>query len=463
MTVTTQSPKTDLTPSSLSLPPGPESNKWRQIWLVASGQAFSETLLDQFMLWFDEFGDVVYNNFLGRRMVYVRHPEHIHDVVLRKASSLRKGFDYTDPRFGLASFLGNGLLTNDGEPWKRQRKLVQPAFHMRRIAGYADTMVDFTQRMVGHWQNGEVIQLDEEMSALTMQIVASSLFSEDISNDVDRVGWCMKVLQELLTSPSMVLPPWIPTPIQRKKEEATAELDRLVYGFIADWRQQGEDRGDLLSMLMLATDEDNGAGMSDKQVRDEVVTLLLAGHETTANTLNWTFYLLSQHPEIEAKLHAEVDRVLGRRAATLADLEQLRYTKAVIEEAMRLYPPAWSFAREAVTPIEMGGYQIPAGSEVRVVTYAVHRDARWWPNPEAFQPERFLTEDNNRPKYAYIPFGGGPRICIGNQFAMMEAQLALATVAQHYQLRLQPGEQIVAMPKITLVPKYGIKMKVEAR
>ncbi|MCB0115427.1 MAG: cytochrome P450 [Caldilineaceae bacterium] len=414
-------------------------------------------------LWFDEYGDVVYNEFLGRRMVYVRHPEHIHDVVLRKAGSLHKGFDYTDPRFGLASFLGNGLLTNDGESWKRQRKLVQPAFHMRRIAGYADTMVDFTLKMLGNWRDGKVIQLDEEMSALTMQIVVTSLFSEDVSNDVERVSWCMNVFQDLLTSPSMLLPAWLPTPIQRKRRQATTELDQLVYGFMADWRRQGEDKGDLLSMLMMATDEENGVGMGDKQIRDELVTLLLAGHETTANALNWTFYLLSQHPDAQTKLHQEVDTVLGTRKATLVDLDQLCYTKAIIEEAMRLYPPAWSFARDTSVPLTLGDFQIPQGTEVRVMTYNVHRDERWWPNADAFQPERFLTEDINRPKYAYIPFGGGPRICIGNQFAMMEAQLALATIAQRYSLRLQPSEQVVAMPKITLVPKYGIKMRVEER
>lgn len=463
MSVTTQSPQSSFTPTPLALPPGPESNKWRQLWLVATGQAFSESFLDTVQLWFDEFGDIVYNDFLGRRMVYVRHPEHIHDVVLRKAANLRKGLDYTDARFGLASFLGSGLLTNDGEAWKRQRKLVQPAFHMRRIAGYADTMVSFTQKMLNTWHNGQAIQLDAEMSALTMQIVATSLFSEDISGEIAQVSWSMNVLQDLLTSPSMLLPAWIPTPIQRRRQQATAVLDRIVYGFIADWRRHGADRGDLLSMLMLATDEENDAGMSDKQIRDEVVTLLLAGHETTANTLNWTFYLLSQHPEVEAKLHEEIDRVLGRRPAMLVDLDQLCYTKAIIEEAMRLYPPAWSFAREPVSALEMGGYQIPAGTEVRVMTYHAHRDGRWWPNPHAFQPERFLVEDSHRPKYAYIPFGGGPRICIGNQFAMMEAQLALATIAQRYRLRLQPGEQVVAMPKITLVPKYGIKMRVEER
>ncbi len=450
-------------PTALPIPPGPESNAIRQLAWVATGHFIDEGFLDQLMLWFDEYGDVVHSNFLGRNMVYLRHPEHVHDVVLRKAANLRKGFDYTDRRFGMASVLGNGLLTNDGESWRRQRKLVQPAFHMRRIAGYAETMVNFTQQAVNHWRDGQVIQLDEEMSALTMQIVATSLFSEDVSADVQRVNWAMKVTHDVLTSPSMILPAWIPTPIQRKRKQATAELDRLVYGFIGDWRSHGEDKGDLLSTLMLATDEESGAGMSDRQVRDELVTLLLAGHETTANTLNWAFYLLSQHLDIEAKLHEEVDRVLGHRRATLGDLDQLVFTKALIEETLRLYPPAWSFAREAVTPIEIGGYQIPTGWELRVVTYATHHDERWWPEPNGFRPERFLHEDGNRPKYAYIPFGGGPRICVGNQFAMMEAQLALATIAQQVRLRLQPGENVIATPKITLVPKNGIKMKVEAR
>jgi cytochrome P450 len=445
------------------LPPGPKSNLVSQIFSMVKGRSTMDDFINQMTDWFEEYGDVFTLSFMGRHLVFIRHPDDIHDVVLRKAGSFRKGPDYTNKQFGLASFLGNGLLTSNGEFWRKQRKLVQPAFHARRIETYADTMVNFTQQTVERWQDGQTIQFDHEMSALTMQIVATSLFSEDVSGDVEQVAWAMDVLQSLMTSPAVLLPTWIPTPIQRRKRQAIDDLDRIVYGFIEDWRRDWVDRGDLLSMLMMATDEESGAGMSDQQVRDELVTLLLAGHETTANALNWTFYLLSQHPEVEAKLHEEVDRVLGQRPAVLADLEALSYTRALVEESMRLYPPAWSFARQATEPVEVGGYHIPKDWEVDVISYSVHRDPRWWPAADEFRPERFLVEDPDRPKYAYIPFGGGPRICIGNHFAMMEAQLVLATIAQHYRLRLAPGEEVTPNPMITLVPKDGIRMVVEGR
>jgi cytochrome P450 len=445
------------------LPPGPKSNPVRQIFSMLKNRSTMDDLINQMTGWFEEYGDVFHLSFMGRHLVFIRHPDHIHDVVLRKAASFRKGPDYTNKHFGLASFLGNGLLTSNGEFWRKQRKLVQPAFHARRIETYADTMVNFSQRTVERWENGQTLQFEDEMSALTMQIVATSLFSEDVSDHVGQVGWAMDVLQSLMTSPAVLLPVWIPTPIQRRKREAVAVLDRIIYGFIEDWRREKVDRGDLLSMLMMATDEESGAGMSDRQVRDEMVTLLLAGHETTANALNWTFYLLSQHSEVEAKLHEEVDRVLGQRSAVLADLEALSYTRAVIEESMRLYPPAWSFARQAIEPVEIGGYHIPKDWEVNVISYSAHRDPRWWSAAEEFRPERFLVEDPDRPKYAYIPFGGGPRVCIGNSFAMMEAQLVLATIAQHCRLHLAPDEEIIPDPRITLVPKNGIKMTVERR
>lgn len=443
--------------------PGPQSNPVAQMLSMFTGGSVIDEFLDLLPAWFDEYGDVFHSSFMGRHMVFIRHPEDIHDVVLRKASSFRKGPDYTNKRIGLASFLGNGLLTSDGELWRRQRKLVQPALHARRIEGYAETMVDFTEAMVARWQDGQVIQLDDEMSALTMQIVATSLFSEDVSGEVEQVSWAMNVLQTLMTSPAILLPSWLPTPIQQRRKRAVALLDRIVYGFIEDWRRQQVDRGDLLSMLMMSSDEESGAHMSDVQVRDELVTLLLAGHETTANALNWTFYLLAQHPAQEARLHEEIDGVLGDRAATLADLAQLSYTRAVVEESMRLFPPAWSFGRQAVEPVALGGYTIPAGWEINIVSYCTHRDGRWWDEPATFRPERFLADDPDRPKYAYLPFGGGPRICVGNHFAMMEAQLALATVAQRYRLRLVDDQKVIPNPMITLVPKHGIQMKVEAR
>jgi cytochrome P450 len=443
-------------------PPGPKRNPVIQMAKFVTGLGYqSEELLDLIMQWFDDFGDTVGVDTLGLRYVFIRHPEDIHDVVLRKAASFTKSPDYTNQNWGLASFLGNGLLVSDGEFWKRQRKLVQPAFHARRIEAYAATMVSYTQQMVAQWTDGQQIQLDQAMSGLTMQIVAKSLFNEDISKVVDQVSQAMETLQDVATHPSP-LPDWLPLPRNQRKRQAIQMLDELVYGFIEDWRRERLDRGDLISMLMLGVDEED-QGMSDRQVRDELVTLLLAGHETTANALNWTFFLLAKNPNVADRLFEEVDRVLGKRTAELGDLASLVYTKAVIEESMRLYPPAWSFSRMATEPVEIGGYRLEKGNLIGVTTFAVHRDPRWWDEPEAFRPERFLAPEPERPKYAYLPFGGGARICVGNHFAMMEAQLLLATISQHFRLDLVPGQIIKPKPLITLVPRDGIVANVWAR
>lgn len=450
------------TPVQPGFPPGPKRNPVVQMAKFVTGLGYqTDELLDLIMGWFDDFGDTVGVDTLGLRYVFIRHPEDIHDVVLRKAASFTKSPDYTNQSWGLASFLGNGLLVSDGEFWKRQRKLVQPAFHTRRIEAYADTMVDYTRQMTDQWADGQPLQLDQAMSALTMQIVAKSLFNEDVSSVVDQVSEAMETLQDVATHPSP-LPDWLPLPRNQRKRQAIQLLDDLVYGFIADWRRERVDRGDLISMLMLGVDEDE-QGMSDRQVRDELVTLLLAGHETTANALNWTFFLLAQNPNVADRLFDEVDRTLGKRTATLADLDSLAYTRAVIEESMRLYPPAWSFSRMATEPVEIGGYRLDKGNLIGVTTYATHRDPRWWDEPESFRPERFLAPNPDRPRYAYLPFGGGARICVGNHFAMMEAQLILATISQRFSLDLPPGQLIKPKPLITLVPKNGIAANVRGR
>lgn len=444
------------------LPPGPPTNPLRQLWSLVSGPIATDGFLESLEGWFQEYGDVVHVSMLGRNLVFIRHPDDIHDLLLRRSESFQKGPDYTSQTIGLASFLGSGLLTSNGEQWQRQRKLVQPALHARRIEAYAATMVEQTRGLIDRWRDGQILPLHEAMSTLTMQIVASSLFSQDVSGEAATVSRALAVLQQMAVSPAVLLPAWLPTPFRRRQRRARAELDRIVYGFIEDWKAEGVDRGDLLSMLMLGPDG-AGSGMDDKQVRDEVVTLLLAGHETTANALNWTFFLLAQNPEVESRLHAEVDRVLGARAATLADLPDLPYTKAVLEEAMRLYPPAWSFSRQAKEPVEVGGFSVPAGWEVEIITYSTHRDPRWWDAPETFRPERFLVEEPSRPRYAYLPFGGGARICIGLHFAMMEAHLVLATITRRFRLRLLPGQKVVPEPRITLFPRDGLPMQVEAR
>jgi len=415
-----------------------------------------------FEYFFAEYGDVV--AFKMPKGVYyaVANPDFTHEMLVNQPEKFHKDNSYKHPKTGLARFMGNGLVTSDGEFWKRQRKLVAPAFHVKRIEAYAATMVEYTDRMLKHWRDGSQIELDHEMMHLTLQIVGKTLMNMDISQSADRIGKAMDVLQAIMT-PIDVLPAWLPTPGRIRMSFAIRDLDAIVYGMIAEWKKTREDRGDLLSMLMLAED-DNGAPMSDQQVRDEAVTLLLAGHETTAHTLNWTFSLLAQNPDAEAKLHAELDTVLHGELPTLADLKRLPYTDIVIKESMRLLPAVYSIGRQSIADTEIMGYTIPKYTDVTVFSYFMHRNPRLWDQADQFMPERFSPDnEKNLPRYAYLPFGGGPRICVGNSFAAMEARLLLATIAQKYQLRLNPGHKIELEPLITLRPKGGLTMRIEQR
>lgn len=408
------------------------------------------------------YGDVYALQVPGGLHYIVANPDFAYEMLVGQPQNFYKDTGYKDPKVGLTLFLGNGLLTSDGDFWKKQRKQVAPALHAKRIEAYAETMVESTDLMLTRWHAGSVLNIDREMMRLTLGIVAKTLFNADISAQAGRIGHILDTLQAAMM-PLDVLPAWVPTPLRFRRDRAIAGLDEIVYGMINAWREQGADRGDLLSMLMLAQDDD-GNHMTDKQIRDEAVTLLLAGHETTANTLNWTFLLLAQNPDVEAKLHDELDSVLGGALPTLADLKRLPYTEMVIKESMRLLPPAYSFGRQAIVDTEIAGYSIPKGTEVTVFSYFIHRDPRFWSEPERFMPERFSPENEKHiPRYAYLPFGGGPRICIGNSFASMEARLLLATIAQRFQLRLKPGFQVEFDPLITLRPKHGLMMTLAER
>ncbi len=410
------------------------------------------------------YGEVAAIRFANRRAYLITGPEPIREVLVEKAAEFRKAPIY---KLLLSRFLGDGLLTSDGDFWKRQRKLSQPAFHHQRIASYGDVMVDYSQRTLNRWQPDTAIDINDEMIRLTLSIVAKSLFDYEIADSADTVGTALTDLlhttNEMSQSAIFGLPAWIPTPRNRRVKRATKMLDDVVMGIINERRKLNEDKGDLLSMLMAAEDED-GQHMSDKQLRDEAVTIVLAGHETTANALTWTWFLLAQHPEIEAKVHEELDRVLGGRQPTMADLRQLTYTEMVIKEAMRLYPPIPGIARESLQDTTVGGYFVPKGTIMFISLNVVHHDARYFDQPFEFRPERFSKEnEKNIPKYAYLPFAGGPRVCIGNGFAMMEAVLLLATIAQRYQLKLVPGQQIKPEPVLTLRPSGPVMMQLEAR
>ena len=441
-------------------PPGPPavgSNPLAQLSLSLKFMRDPLGLIDE---WHRQYGDLIHLQVGEAHQHFLAHPDDIHEVLVKQSSHFQKPPDYKDENRGLARFMGNGLVVSDGDFWKRQRKLAQPAFHAMRISNYADVMVDFTQRMVREWESHNQVDVSHQMMRLTRQIVAKTLFDTDVSQDSDRIDEVLTIFLHMGNEVDVV-PTWIPTPHHIRQRRALRDMDEIMYGIIDERRTAGDDRGDLLSMLLSAQD-DEGAGMTDKQVRDEAVTLFLAGHETTANALNWSWYLLAQNPEAERKLHQEIDTVLAGRTATLADLKNLPYTEMVIKESMRLLPPVWGFGRQAIDDVEIGGYPIAAGSTFSVITWLVHRDPRWWGDDAlTFRPERFGTEDY--PKYAYIPFGGGPRVCIGNSFAMMEAQLLLATIAQHYQLRLSPGQTVGLEPLTTLRPKGGLPMHLERR
>lgn len=449
--------------SDLNLPPGPPPVK-NIFQLIRTFRAFQHDALGMLMNLHESYGDTYYVLMGAKRQFITRDPELIRETLVTQSAHFGKDKDYTNPDKGMAMFLGNGLVTSNGDFWKRQRKLVAPALHAKRIEAYAQTMVDYTLEQLKNWRDNTRLDISREMNHLTMRIVARSLFNTEVQAQAKTVAEAMEIFQKLMNDTLVTfLPSWVPIPLMVRARRAKRQLDDLVYGMIAERRASGDDKGDLLSMLLLAEDED-GNHMTDEQARDEIVTLFLAGHETTANTLNWTWMLLAQHPEVEAKLHAELDSVLGDRPPALADLKKLPYTEMVIKESMRLYPPAWIYSRAALDNVKLGRFDVTAGDVVAINAYGAHRNPNLWDEPNAFIPERFNAENEAKiPRYAYVPFGGGPRVCIGNSFAMMEAQLLLATIAQRFRLTLNPGQIVETSPQITLNPKGGLPMTVYAR
>jgi cytochrome P450 len=398
----------------------------------------------------------------GLRVFNIARPEAIKHVLQDKAQNYSKRtLQFTH----LALVTGQGLLSSDGEFWLRQRRMAQPAFHRHRIAGFGAAMTDAALRMLERWRakEGQALDIDHEMMEMTLEIVGLTLFSSDFSASARRM------VEATLTALDFVMhkaqnpfgpPTWLPTARNRRFKRALKLLDQAVYRLIEERQARGQPHDDLLSMLLEARDEE-GSPMSLRQLRDEVITLIIAGHETVASALTWTWHLLARHPEAEARLHAELERVLAGRTPTVDDLPELPYTRAVFEEALRLYPPAWLITRRAIGPDSIGPYEIPKGSLLVLSPYIVHRQAEVWSEAERFRPERFLEGSPGR--YAYIPFGGGPRLCIGNAFALVEGQLILATVAQHYRLRHADPKPVEAAPLVTIRPRGGLWMRLEAR
>ncbi len=408
------------------------------------------------------YGDLVRVELLGMDTLLVSDPALIDQVLVKQHANFTKDWFLED----LKRVVGEGLLTSEGHFWKRQRRLAQPAFHRDRIASYGAVMVDMAERAAARWSAGETRDVHVDFMHLTLEIVARTLFGAGVEGVVERVGPALDAVMEWYANPLLLVTPWVrklPLPLARRFDAAPRELDAVIREILAARRSDpNPPQDDLLAMLLASRDED-GSAMSDTQLRDEVMTIFLAGHETTAISLSWTMYLLATHPAAAERLRAELSEVLDGRSPKLEDLPRLRFTDAVVHESLRLYPPAWAMGREASGPFALEGIPFPAGINVWMSPWALHRDARRFANPLEFRPERWLDGLAKRlPKHAFVPFGGGPRICIGNAFAMMEINLVLATVAQRWRWTMAPGATVVPRASVTLRPQGGVKVVLEA-
>jgi len=417
-----------------------------------------------------DYGDIAYARMGPYRAFFFFHPDQIREILAVKTKLL--------PKFGpqvrvLQQWDGNGLVLSEGDFWARQRRLLQPAFQVKRFGGYADAMVQKSESVAQVWDrlpDGSVINVEEAMTGLTLEIIAKTFFGADLTAETDNLRKAVAILSETAVremSGVVRLPDWTPLPRIRAKKWAMNYLDSTIRRVIAERRKTGEDQGDLLSMLLRAVDsEDSKTGMTDEQARDEAMVLFLAGHDTTAAGLTWFWYILGKYPEMQQRAHAEIEGVLEKNPPGFADVARLPYLSSIIKETLRLYPPAIGvFAREAKETTELGGYEIPRGSIVYAFSYVTHRDQRWFPEPERFNPERFLGEKEKQlSPFAYFPFGAGPRACIGAQFAMTEMTLVAACLLRHFEFSLRPGDRDPEpLTHMSLRPKGGLSMVLRKR
>lgn len=445
--------------TAVKYPPGP-----RQSFPLSGLFAYRRGPLPFFQQLAERYGDISFFRLGPLPAFFFNHPDYIKEILVTNHQNFMKGLALQRAK----RLLGEGLLTSEGEFHRRQRRLAQPAFHRSRIASYANVMTDYASQTSQSWQDGATLDISEEMMRLTLGIVGKTLFDADVVSDAQEVGEAMTVVMDLfntITVPFFDLLQKLPLPQFRRFDNAKLRLDAIIYRLIEERRRSGKDRGDLLSMLLLAQDtEGDGGQMTDAQLRDELMTIFLAGHETTANALTWTWYLLSQNPEAETKLHDEIEQVLEGRLPAFEDVARLKYTEMVLAESMRLYPPAWAIGRMALNDCEIGGYAVPKKSLVLMSQYVMHHDARYFAEPLRFDPERWLPEAReSRPQFSYFPFGGGPRRCIGEGFAWMEGILLIACLARQWQMRLVANHPVELKPVITLRPKHGMQMIVTRR
>lgn len=414
---------------------------------------------------FKQHGDIFRLKVGGKKMVVVANPALFHEILVKRVNEFHKPIVLSpDKPHSLERFLGSAILTGDHAEWRPQRKLIQPLMHTKHIEGYAETMTRFGERLLATWKNGETRNIHHDMVQVTMWIIGETMFGADVdaTADLELAG---SQGQEIALSDLLVpLPEWLLGRRNRRAEVVNRIMSDLVARFVAERNRTGHgDRRDLLSLLMQTTDED-GNPVSEQFVRDNILTLFFAGHETTANTLTWALHFLDQHPEVAARLHAEVDSVLGGRVPTLEDLKHLPYTMMVIKETMRAEPTVASLPRVPTEDTELGGFRLNHHEMILMPIHLVHNDPRYWDAPERFDPERFSAENEpNIHKFAYLPFGGGPRICIGNHFSLMESQLLLAMIASRFNLTHAPGRDVTPVRQITTSPKNGLWMQVARR
>lgn len=439
-----------------ALPPGPKGSP-----LSGNLPEFRRDRLEFLTRCARQYGDVVRLRFGWRRIFLLAHPDLIEQVLVGQARNFRKHFAL---RVNPLVF-GNGLLTSESDFWLRQRRLIQPAFNRGSVAAYAPHMVETAQRVMADWRAGETRDIKKEMEKLTLAIAAKTLFDADASDDAQEVGLALQTLQDEFVTrfgSMMLIPWWAPTPQNLRVRRVVRRLDDIIYRYIEQSKKSGDPKkNDLLSLLLRARDE-NGRGMTEKQVRDEAMTLFLAGHETTALGLSWTWYLLARHPHVEQRLLQELESVLDGRPPTAADISSLVYTEQVLLESMRLFPPVYAIGREALNDCQLGGFHVPRGHTVIMPQWVLHHDERFFPAPWEFRPERWTDRFKlDLPKFAYFPFAGGPRVCIGNTFAMMEMALVLAAIAPHFSFKLRPGQTVTPTPSFTLQPVNGLPMRIE--
>ena len=442
--------------SAAKFPPGPPPNLIRSLF-----GAMQQNPLDYFTAMAQKYGDVSGMRIGKFRSLFINHPDLIEDVLVNNSRKYLKGRILRANKY----LFGEGLLTSEGDFWLRQRRLAQPAFHRARVNAYAATMAEYAEQLIATWRNGEERDIHEEMMQLALRIVSKTLFDADVTRDAKEIGETLDVLLQIAANfgRTILVPLWVPSPRNIRAKLGIKRLEKVIYRIIADRRANGRDTGDLLSILLQAQDED-GTQMNDRQLRDETITLFLAGHETTANTLAWTWWLLAQNPTVEKKFHEELDDVLGGRAPEADDLPKLAYLSNVLTESLRLFPTAWGMARLAAEEHEIAGYPVRPGYGVAFAQWVIHRDVRWFDAPLEFRPERWENGlAKQLPRYAYFPFGGGPRKCIGNTFALMEASVVLATIGQKFRFQLVPDHKVTPLASITLRPKNGIQVTLKVR